>query len=613
MARSGRTRRPDVPPAARGAPWEWLGLFALAGLAVYFLQVSWRKWPDPLIDYGRELYIPWRLSEGAVLQRDVEDFYGPLSQYVNALLFRCFGPGLMVLVYANLSVFAGILALLYALLRRAWGAGAAWVGAAVFVSVFAFSQYVGIGNYNYATPYVHATTHGLLVVLALTLVLVRWLEQPSASRSACAGLLLGLTAVLKPEFMLSGAVVTLAAVVLRLRSGGRPGARAVLAWSACLLLPTVAFWLEFARHMGWSDAFLAAGRAWVSVVATSRYSGDPSQLDFLGFTGAGANLVEHGVAVLLGLAVVAVLLAGGRITDRAARPWMRALAAVVVVAGLAWVSGAWIEWIRAGRALLGLSLGYCVASSVQLARAPEAGDGARPVRVLVSLLAVAMLARMLLNGRIFHFGYYQAAIAGALLPAVLVGELPIRFATSRRARTLVVAGALAFLVPGVVSLARRSEGFHRLKTQPVGRGIDRFYAFPSSMSPIAAMVDGASDSLSKLPADRSVLVLPAGAMINYLARRPIPVPETVFFAGTLAEGGESRIVEGLREHPPGSVVLISLDLRDFGVQRYGESAGKGALILAWVEEHYQVSKSLGGDPLEHGRAGLRLLVPRTQR
>ena len=46
--------------------------------------MSWRKWPDPLIDFGRELYLPWRLANGAVLYRDVDDFYGPLSQYLNA-------------------------------------------------------------------------------------------------------------------------------------------------------------------------------------------------------------------------------------------------------------------------------------------------------------------------------------------------------------------------------------------------------------------------------------------------------------------------------------------------------------------------------------------------
>src|ERR1700719_2830974 len=102
-------------------------LLVLACVASYYVAVSWRRWSDPLIDFGRELYLPWRIAGGAVLFRDVDDIYGPLSQYVNAGLFALFGPGLMHLVVANLLVFAAIVTTLYLLLRRAWGAGAALV------------------------------------------------------------------------------------------------------------------------------------------------------------------------------------------------------------------------------------------------------------------------------------------------------------------------------------------------------------------------------------------------------------------------------------------------------------------------------------------------------
>ena len=44
-------------------------------LAIVFAMLtvwSWLKWPDPLIDFGRELYTPWQLSSGKVLYRDVK-------------------------------------------------------------------------------------------------------------------------------------------------------------------------------------------------------------------------------------------------------------------------------------------------------------------------------------------------------------------------------------------------------------------------------------------------------------------------------------------------------------------------------------------------------------
>jgi len=106
----------------------------VAGLTVYFLKVSWLKWPEPQIDFGTQLYAPWRLAEGDVLYRDVAQNYGPLSQYFNALLFVVFGPGLVVLVTANLVIFGLILLTLSRLLRRAWGPGAAILASALFVS-----------------------------------------------------------------------------------------------------------------------------------------------------------------------------------------------------------------------------------------------------------------------------------------------------------------------------------------------------------------------------------------------------------------------------------------------------------------------------------------------
>src|SRR5579872_5844251 len=101
---------PTSAPPRRRLPLllEAVGGLAVVGFALVLLKASWRTWPEPLVDFGRELYLPWRLSHGAVLYRDVDDFYGPLSQYVNAGLFRVFGVGFTTLIVANLAVYAAI-------------------------------------------------------------------------------------------------------------------------------------------------------------------------------------------------------------------------------------------------------------------------------------------------------------------------------------------------------------------------------------------------------------------------------------------------------------------------------------------------------------------------
>src|SRR5262249_10138517 len=150
-----------------------------------------------------------------------------------------FGPGLMVLVAANLGVLAAIIVAIYVLCRRAWGAGAALSATSLFIAVFAFSQFDPIGNDNYVTPYAHETTHGMLVCLLLVLALVREGARPGPGISLVAGALLGLAALLKPEILLAAAAITLFGLAARWRRGGLPRpSGALAAWIAGAVFPT---------------------------------------------------------------------------------------------------------------------------------------------------------------------------------------------------------------------------------------------------------------------------------------------------------------------------------------------------------------------------------------
>ena len=79
---------------------------------------SWRKWPDLLVDFGQQLYIPWQLASGKLLYKDIVILHGPLSQYFNAFWFKLFGPSLTVLIFVNLAILAGITVVLYKTIRR---------------------------------------------------------------------------------------------------------------------------------------------------------------------------------------------------------------------------------------------------------------------------------------------------------------------------------------------------------------------------------------------------------------------------------------------------------------------------------------------------------------
>src|SRR5262245_58761371 len=67
---------------------DLLALVILGAIFALFVGRSWLAWGDLDADYGREMFVPLRLSQGDVIYRDVRYPYGPLVPYAHALLFR---------------------------------------------------------------------------------------------------------------------------------------------------------------------------------------------------------------------------------------------------------------------------------------------------------------------------------------------------------------------------------------------------------------------------------------------------------------------------------------------------------------------------------------------
>ena len=601
------------PGETGGPPRVWLevaGIGILLGVTAFFLVTSWRRWNHPLIDFGRELYIPWRLSEGAVLYRDVDDVYGPLSQYFNAAIFKLFGPGLMVLVTANLVVVTAILTLGYALFRQAWGMVGAFAAGLVFVSIFAFSQFLAVSNFNYVTPYAHEATHGVLVTLALTVALNRWREQPTRWKCLGAGLLFGLTWVLKPEFMLAGGVVTTVAFVLaRRRLGGLPSADLAV-FIVGALAPTACFSAYFSRYFPLFEAVEAAGRAWSSLLIHPDIVAKKYQLAFLGFDDPWSNLVVHLRSTLLAVLLLGAL--GGLIAfalRRTGAPLRWGLLALTMVGAL--VVGWNADWGSVGRCLLGLNLLYLALSWYGLRRRTKSGaEGDWRVadrRILLGVLATALMSRMVLSGRVHQFGFYQAAMAAMVVVAVICAQSAEWMPDVRGRRRVVALVAAGLVLPGIVLFANFSQRYLRAQTYAVGEGRDRFCYFPADIDAAGSQLNAVLEVLHQFPPGFRLLALPEGEMINYLARRPSPLPQFQYYSFTTEGGRESAVVSALNAHAPELVVIFGRDLRDFGVARYGERDGAGREIVQWLSQHYRITHHFGGDPLSSEQRGAYVL------
>ena len=195
---------------------DWLGPAVVGIFFVIAAALSWRKWPDPLIDFGQQLYVPWRLSRGAVLYHDVSYVYGCLSVCYHAALFKIFGVSLNVLLASNFLILIFLLLLVYRLFLKcsdAWTA--ATIGLAL--TVLAFSQFLDVGNYNYICPYSHEEFHGIVLAVVMMACLARWLEAGRKLPLALAGGCLGLIFLTKPEVFVGAAAPFVVAVIFQWR------------------------------------------------------------------------------------------------------------------------------------------------------------------------------------------------------------------------------------------------------------------------------------------------------------------------------------------------------------------------------------------------------------
>ena len=186
-----------------------------------------------------------------------------------------------------------------------------------------------------------------------------------------------------------------------------------------------------------------------------------------------------------------------------------------------------------GRCLSGLALLYLGWHVVILFRSPGSlKSSAINLRLPYAVLAVALISRMLLNGRIYHYGFYQAAIAGRLCPQCFWGNRQIgQESNDREPPDHYPWALLALLLPGRRDSNVRIETRpQQMKTYAVGDRLDWFYTFPPRNEPTGRCARQDCHEVAESAARRSDLVgIARGWMVNYLTRLRCPLAPFFYF------------------------------------------------------------------------------------
>jgi hypothetical protein len=584
-----------------------VGALALAALFVLLARASWLRWPDVQVDFGRELYVPWRVSRGEQLFRDLRWFNGPLSVWWNALWMRVAGASFLTLALVNLALCALTGVLLHDLLRRASDRTAATVAVALFLLVFAFGQYLPIANYNFIAPYSHELVHGFVLTLVALVSLHTWVRGGSRLHAGLAGLALGAVFLTKAEVFLAGAAATGAlfcgGLVCRTTRGRAPAAAL---FALGLALPPLIAWLVLRR------ALPTGAEAWTATIGSWAYVGN-AQVRALPFYRSimGTNDPEHMERLVRttlgsGLYVLVWFLAIARVDParaRGRRAWLVVFAASLGLHVLVlWIANFW----NLGRPLPAWMalLAPCIAAGLWRARADTETGPRRALQLALVVLGLVLLAKTLLYARVLNYGFVLSLPAALVLAIGMVSWLPRILEQHRRAGWLMQAvGVSAVLAFAGLHLKHSLHWWSTQKTE-IGWGHDRFLA--GARGPLVREALAWLDE--HMQPDDTLLVLPEGVMLNWLLKKRTPTRWVNFMPPEMLFWGEDEVLTDLEREAPDWVVIMHKNTTEYGFEWFGEDYGQR--VMQRVRHDYLPVVTFGAVPLTGGNYGVAVWAPR---
>ncbi len=578
---------------------KFLHPLILAFLTAGLLHMSWHKWVNITLDYGRELYVPWRITCGQVLYKDIASLYGPFPPYWNALLFKVFGVSIMTLVLFNIFLVIGITILIYRTFSYTMDRRTALFASVAFLIILAFRQ--GItnqdqGNFSFICPYSHGVTYAVFFSL--------WAIDCFASHSrlgrdallGVSGVFIGLTALCRFEiFIFLGLAIASGFI-----SGGIIGrwplqrflkAGALLLGGFCA--PIGIAYLYFSTQLPISrvaSSILGFTDQWREILRINYYQ------YITGLDHPGHNFKTMlTTAAFYGLVIIAFkcLYLGRGFFKKSDKRWQGVIFVLLGLAGIAQVA-IWIlrfpydEIFRGLPVMIIIMMGYLSLLLWRHQRDENKISLILPLWVM-TVWGLLMLTKVFLNSRVNSEGFVYAMPAVILFIGLFQYLIPQYFEQvypkNHFVRTLASVLLLLIFIVGLRSIAH----IYQLRNFPVRIGSDiiickkiPWYPNDVEISEIADFLKNADKIMSK---DANFVVFPQGAILNFLTKRVNPLPHITIMGAEVVSFGEHEILRSFKEYKPDYVVLSSE--MPLGYLTHRSGIRYAFTIKAWILANYR--------------------------
>lgn len=512
--------------------------------------VSWNRWVEPYVDTGRELMVPWRVSRGDALYRDVRFYYGPLAPLLAAGADSLAGRSLPARIALAAIIALAHLEALRRLAARFLSAGRASLVTALAVALFFFLRPGGCHLF----PYSLDTS---LAVAAATWTLVFAGGRQPRRLLLAISLLVAFLARVETGF--AAAVVAMLPVLGHVSGSDR---RRTL---ACVLAPAGIAAAVYALFSAGTPLATLRQEGWLAFFSL------PSEFrrvysTFSGLDRPGLRLAELALAAIL-LAVSATwLLAVAFLASRAGSARSSRLAEIAGLGVLAAGSAVWL-WPPAGmREALSLfpplvrPLPFFVVIG-GLWRLLERLRRRNDDGVFATVPDGVLLLSVIFAGRLILAAGYVGPYAAFYLPlATVVAATALLRCADHAGRSLNLAG-LPRLAAGalIVFLGSRIAALSTIYRNPGWARVDTPAGSLRLLEPYATTSRLALDELARrTPANGTIAGFPEIGFLQYVLGRANPLPQDQFFPGHLDAVAEQDAIGRIERRPPDAFVYVNV-------------------------------------------------------
>jgi hypothetical protein len=527
-------------------------------LAAVALAQSWNRWLDPIVDAGRDLYIPEQLRQGVKLYRDIVYLFPPLTPYLLAGVTAVVGSSLASYTAIGIMVAALSAVLLYTFGRVVGSRAVGGAAAALFAACSIATPWSRGGNYLF--PYTQSATLGMLFFLGFGCCLAAYLFVERRPALIAGALLFALAASwTKIEFaVFTGALLLVFAVIHRI------AVRWMIAYAAVFAM--VLAFVSYAFRDCPPDRTWFRGNVYSETMVGSR----PAARLYSSVTGLQSWPALLAVSVV-GAAIFGVIVLLLRFANGPARRPLLAVAALLAIA-----FGASQVFFRAWSVL------ELVALVVALRRPRE------PL-LFIAALAICSSSRIPLNVAPQWYGFVFCVPVYLLMAYFVLEWLPSRGVYSSIASAVwflaFAAAALQWLASAHIAYSSRTYPIFTPRGVLYDDNRDR-----------AAILTAAGEALRQRGIT-AVAFFPEGLGLNYLTTIPTPLAYHTFTPSETAGGLEAKVLADLQKKNPEWLAVVARDVREYGYRGFG--IDYDLMLAGAIRARYHVERKWSAPRFEY--------------